>query len=232
MSHNILTFVTSGHAAGMPWGDSLDWALVISILLCALTLVCIAISLFLYRGREAEATALSLGCVGLLLAPVALLPISNFAILRYTKQQAFCASCHTVMQPYVDDMHRANGRTMAARHFQNRFANATECYSCHVSPGMYGMFEAKLTGLHEAYAYATGNYHLPLKMATPFSNQFCLRCHDGARKFMAEDSHLDANGKTAQDLISGATRCEECHGPGHQIASLAQTSVGARGSMP
>lgn len=227
MSYNAFKFLTNGHAAGMPWGGSLDWAMVVSILLCAFILACIAVSIRLYRGRESESKALWLGSIGLLLAPLVLLPISNFTVLRYSKQEAFCASCHSVMQPYVDDMHNPGSKAMAARHYQDRVGKFTECYSCHASSGMYGMFQAKLTGLHEAYAYATGNYHVPLKIASPFPNQFCLRCHDGARKFMAEDSHVDADGKTSNDLVSGAVRCEECHGPSHLVVPrIAQTTSG------
>ena len=232
MPHHILAFLTNGHAAAMPWGSSLDWALILSILLCAFILLCIVLSIIGYRGRESDPRALWLGTIGLLFAPLTLLPVSNFAVLRYSKQEAFCTSCHSVMQPYVDDMRNPKGRDIAARHFQNRVADGTECYSCHVNPGMYGMFRAKLTGLHEAYTFATGNYHLPLKIAEPYSNQFCLRCHQGARKFMAEDSHLDADGKTAADLTTDVTLCSECHGPGHQIGKLARTSTGARGALP
>jgi nitrate/TMAO reductase-like tetraheme cytochrome c subunit len=220
MSHNALAFLTNGHATNLPWGGSLDWAIVMSILLCAFVLACTVAHFFLYRGREFETKSLALGSISLVIAPLVLLPISNFAVLRYTKQEAFCTSCHSVMQPYADDMRNPASKTMAARHYQDRFAEFSECYSCHVNPGMYGMFEAKLTGLQEAYVYATGHYRLPLKMDTPFSNGACLRCHAGARKFMAEDSHLDADGKIDRDLVSGTTRCQECHGPGHQVAQL------------
>jgi cytochrome c-type protein NapC len=221
MSRNALAFLTNGHAANMPWGGSLDWAIVLSIFLCAFILVCIVSSGFLFRGREFDTRALLLGSVALVIAPLALLPVSSFTVLRYTKQEAFCVSCHSVMQPYADDMRNPASKTMAARHYQDRFATFTECYSCHVKPGMYGMFEAKLIGLHEAYVYATGEYRVPLKLATPFPNQFCLRCHEDARKFMAEDSHLGANGKIDPDLVTGQVRCQECHGPAHQTASLA-----------
>jgi nitrate/TMAO reductase-like tetraheme cytochrome c subunit len=220
MSHNALAFLTNGHAANMPWGGSLDWAIIISILLSAFILAFTVATFFLYRGREFETKALVLGSVALVIAPLALLPVSTFAVLRYTKQEAFCTSCHSVMQPYAEDMRNPTSKTMAARHYQDRFAEFTECYSCHVNPGMYGMLQAKLTGLQEAYLYATGHYRLPLKMDAPFSNRFCLRCHAGTRKFMAEDSHLEADGKIDHDLLTGTTRCEECHGPGHQLAEF------------
>ena len=222
MSFNVIAFLTNGHTAGMPWGGSLDWAIALSIVLCAFILICIAISLLLYRKRQFETQALYLGFLGLLVVPLALLPISNFTVLRYSKQVSFCLSCHDVTQPYADEMHNPKARTMAARHYQDRFARYTECYSCHANPGMYGIFKAKMTGLHEAYVYAMGNYQVPLKVAAPFSNQFCLRCHSDGRKFMAEDSHLGANGKIEDDLVSGAVRCEECHGPAHEVAQIAQ----------
>ena len=70
----------------------------------------------------------------------------------------------------------------------------------------------------------TGDYRLPLKIAAPFPNQFCLRCHSDGRKFIAEDSHLDADGAVAKDLVTGVVRCDECHGPSHQVNRRERTS--------
>lgn len=145
MSNNALAFLTNGHAANMPWGGSLDWAIVLSIILCALILLGVLVSLVPGRGREFETKALLIGSFTLAVAPLVLLPVSTFTVLRYTKQEAFCASCHSVMQPYVDDMKNPHSKAIAARHYQDRFASFTECYSCHVQSGMYGMFQAKLT---------------------------------------------------------------------------------------
>jgi nitrate/TMAO reductase-like tetraheme cytochrome c subunit len=218
MSLKILQFLTDGHDAGMPWGNTLDLAMILSVALCAVILGCIIFCVIFYRGEETDARALWIGSVSLLIAPLLLLPVSNLTVFRYSQQVTFCVSCHQVMQPYVDQMHDPASRTMAARHYQDRFSRNTECYGCHARPGVYGTLEAKLTGLHEAYAFLAGTYHLPLKLAEPMTNQFCLRCHSDGRRFMMEDSHLDADGKIAHDLVTNAVQCEECHGPSHQVA--------------
>ena len=54
-------------------------------------------------------------------------------------------------------------------------------------------------------------------MPRPYSNTLCLKCHDGARRFMAEDVHLGVGGTVSGELVSNETACIECHKPAHRI---------------
>ena len=54
-------------------------------------------------------------------------------------------------------------------------------------------------------------------MPHPMSNDPCLKCHNGAKRFMAEDSHIGADNKTLPDLLTDSTRCVECHKRIHDV---------------
>ncbi len=212
-----------GQANGetLRWGSALDWGIALSIVLCALILVCILVSRIVYRGRQTEGSALWLHLLALGIFPLFLLAFGNFTVLEYSKEERFCGACHVTMQPYIDDLHNPRGKSLAALHFQDRFAPGTECYSCHADYGVHGTFEAKLTGLRHVYRYWTATYHLPIRMYTPFDNQLCLKCHNGARRFMEEDSHLGEQNRVSEDLWTGKTACGDCHKPAHAIPKRA-----------
>ena len=201
----------------MRWGTTLGWAMALTIILSITILVIIVASRILYRGRLTEGTAMWLHLVGLGVLPLGLLAVGNFATLEYAKEERFCAACHLTMAPYVADLANPRSQSLAALHYQDRFAPGTECYACHADYGLHGTLEAKLTGLRDLYRYATRTYHLPIHMARPFANGLCLKCHEGARRFMAEESHVEA-GHLSADLASGATRCTECHARVHIVA--------------
>ncbi|MGH7334544.1 MAG: NapC/NirT family cytochrome c [Candidatus Rokuibacteriota bacterium] len=199
------------------WGDALDWATVLMLGVSALILVCIAVSLVLYRGRQTEGSALWLHLLSLCVLPIGLLAVGNFVVLEHSKEVRFCGACHVVMKPYVDDLHKAGGESLAALHFQHRVAPGSECYSCHANYGLHGTFEAKLTGLRDVYRTYSHTYHVPIKMRTAFENLLCLKCHDGAKRFVAQEIHLD-DGKVSAELRTGKMECTQCHGPAHEVA--------------
>lgn len=219
-----MSFLEIAHAAEMTaaegealrWGSALDWAITLTILLSAAILACFGVSRILYRGRQVEGSALWLHLLSLGIFPLFLLGVGNFAVLEYATEVEFCGACHVTMKPYIDDLRNPKSQSLASLHFQNRFARGTECYSCHANYGVHGTFEAKLTGLRHVYKYTTGSYHLPLKMPTPFENALCLKCHDGAKRFMAQEVHLE-DGKVSAALRKGETQCVECHAPAHDI---------------
>jgi nitrate/TMAO reductase-like tetraheme cytochrome c subunit len=210
------------------WGGVLDWSIGLSIILAALILVCIAVSLVLYRGRQTEGSALWLHLLALGVLPLFLLATGNFAVMEYATEERFCATCHLTMKPYVDDLQNPKSPSLAAAHFQNRFAPGTECYSCHADYGLHGTFSAKLTGLRHVYKYATGTYHLPIKLPAPFENTLCLKCHNGAKRFMAQDVHLEG-GKVSEELTTGKTECVQCHSPAHEIPKAKTAAAGGGG---
>jgi nitrate/TMAO reductase-like tetraheme cytochrome c subunit len=213
------------HSVYLEWGTALEWNIIFTFVLCVLILVCIGMSLVLYRGRQTEGNALWLHLLGLCIFPVFLLPFGNFTIFEYSKQERFCASCHASMDPYVNDMTAPGGKSLAATHYQDRFARGEECYTCHANYGVHGTFRAKLLGLDDAWSELSGRYTVPIKMRKPFPNELCLKCHDGARKFMKEDSHTDPGGVVAKALLDDSTKCTDCHLPGHMIPGRSNAAV-------
>jgi nitrate/TMAO reductase-like tetraheme cytochrome c subunit len=198
-------------------GTTLSWAMTLTVALSVAILVVIVASRVLYRGRLTEGGAMWLHLIGLGVLPLGLLAVGNFATLEYAKEERFCDACHVAMAPYVADLTNPHSQSLAALHYQDRFAPGTECYACHADYGLHGTFEAKLTGIRDLYRYATRTYQVPIHMERPYSNGLCLKCHDGARAFMAEESHVE-DGRLSPDLASGATPCTECHKRVHAAA--------------
>ncbi len=211
------------HGVVLRWGTTLDWAMTITTITCVLILAGILLSLILFRGRQTEGNALWLHLLALGILPMFLLPIGNFAVLEYAKEERNCNSCHAVLQAYVDDMRNPKSESLAALHFQHRFSPETSCYSCHTNYGVHGSVEGKIAGLGHAFRYLTHQYQLPLKIAKPFPNTLCLKCHYGAKRFMAYKEHLDGPNKVSNDLIDGKTRCTECHQPAHLVGDKTAT---------
>jgi nitrate/TMAO reductase-like tetraheme cytochrome c subunit len=191
----------------------------------ALIVLAILASLILFRGRQAEGSALWLHLLALGILPLFLLAFGNFATLEYATEVQFCGSCHLTMRPYIEDLRNPKSQSLAALHAQNRVTPGRECYSCHANYGVHGTLAAKMTGLRHVYKYNTGTYELPLKMPEPFENTLCLKCHNGAKRFMAQDVHLE-NGKVTEDLRSTRTECVMCHAPAHAIPAVKKAEAG------
>jgi len=173
-----------------------------------------------YRGRLTEGGARLIHLLSLAILPLVMLPFANITVLEYTKQVNFCGSCHLAMQPYLNDMMKPGQQSLAALHFQDRFAptqQGTECYECHADYGVHGTFVVKLQGLHDTYSYTTGNYKLPIALGKPLSDDMCLKCHVQAKPFLSQALHLDKTGKVSPLILSGTIRCEMCHPSGHMV---------------
>jgi nitrate/TMAO reductase-like tetraheme cytochrome c subunit len=221
MIGQIIGAVTRGlPSMGEPvrWGSTLDWATRLSLVISALILLGILASLLLYRDRQTSGNALWLSLISLAVLPLVLIPIGNFAVFETATEVRFCGTCHLVMKPYVDDLHDAKSHSLAAAHFQQRSSPGTECYSCHSDYGMHGTYAAKLEGMRHVYKYWTSTYTFPIKMYPPgFSNELCLKCHNGAKAFMQQAIHLDDDNKVSSDLLTDDTNCTQCHGPAHEL---------------
>jgi nitrate/TMAO reductase-like tetraheme cytochrome c subunit len=211
------TAVHGGEA--VRWGTALDWAVALTAGISAVILILIVVSLVLFRGRQTEGSALWLHLLSLGVLPLALLAIGQFATLEYATEAQFCGSCHLTMKSYIDDLRNPKSQSLAALHAQNRMMPGTECYSCHANYGIHGTLQAKLTGLRHTWKYNTGTYHLPLKMPEPFENVLCLKCHNGAKRFMAQEVHLE-DGKVSEELRTNKTECVSCHAPAHDIPQV------------
>lgn len=223
----IVGAVTRGlPAMGEPvrWGSALDWAIWLSLGVSALILIGILASRFFFRGRQTHGHALWLHLITLAILPLVLIPIGNYAVFETSTEVRFCGTCHLVMKPYVDDLHNAKSDSLAAAHFQQRSMPGTECYGCHSDYGLHGTFAAKSEGLRHVYKYWTSTYTFPLKMYAPFSNELCLKCHNGAKAFMQQAIHLDDDNKVSSDLLTNDTNCTQCHGPAHELPKTRQAA--------
>ena len=212
------------HGVVPRWGTTLDWAITITIVLCVLILAGILLSRILFRGRQTEGIALWFHLLTLGVMPLFLLVIGNFAVLEYAKEERNCSGCHRVLKTYEMDMKNPASDSLAALHFQHRFAPGTSCYSCHTNYGVHGSVAGKIAGLGHALRYLTGQYQLPLKIAGPYPNALCLQCHQGAKRFMAREEHLDGPGRTSASLFGDKARCLDCHKPAHRVGREARAS--------
>ncbi len=217
-------------AMGEPirWGTALHWALTLTLVISALILAGIVVSRLLFRGRQTQGPALWFHLIILAILPLFLIPIGSFAVFEYATHVRFCGGCHVVMQPYIDDLHDPKSDSLAAAHFQQRSAPGTECYACHADYGIHGTFEAKLAGLKDTYHYVTRTWPDPIRMYKPFQNEQCLKCHNGAKAFMAQAIHLDDDNKVSSDLITQETDCTQCHGPAHELPKRTVRKAEAR----
>jgi hypothetical protein len=217
----LADFLRVGHPFQQQWGSWVDWGILLTMILCLTIVGLVVVSRIVYRGRLTEGGAQVLHLLALGILPLVLLPFANFTVMEYTKQVNFCGSCHLAMQPYLNDMLKPGHQSLAALHFQDRFAPTqagTGCYSCHADYGVHGTLVAKLGGLHDAYSYMTGSFTMPIRLRQPLSDDMCLKCHDAAKPFMSQPLHLDKNGAVSPLILNGTIRCEMCHPAGHMVS--------------
>jgi hypothetical protein len=97
-----------------------------------------------------------------------ILGVSSFKAVHYMDSSQFCGLvCHQVMQPeytaYIDSPH--------AR---------VECVDCHIGPGANWFVKAKLSGLRQVAAVATGSYSRPIPSPVHQlrpARETCEQCH-------------------------------------------------------
>ncbi len=207
------------HGVFADWGTALDWNIVFTFVLCLLILTFIGLSLVIYRGRQTEGNALWLHLLGLCVLPVFLLPFGNFTIFEYSKQERFCASCHKTMDPYVNDLTAPDGKSLAASHYQDRFAPDEECYTCHANYGVHGTFRAKLSGLDDAWREFSDRHLHDSAQDAPgrFPTRCVWKCHNGARKTIRRIPIWTWATLYPGDILTDKIRCTDCHVPGHMI---------------
>jgi nitrate/TMAO reductase-like tetraheme cytochrome c subunit len=164
-----------------------------------------------YRHSLTHPTARWLHLLSLCIIPVFILFLGNFYAYEKAEEVAFCASCHRVMDHYVNDLNDPKSTTLAAIHNQNRYIQEAQCYACHVGYGINGTMQAKLNGLIHFYKFYTATESRPIKLYQPFANANCLRCHTGSKKFEGKDVHDGI----MNELTSNAMSCLDCHGPPH-----------------
>lgn len=148
--------------------------------------------------------------VGFFLLPSMTMLLGNVVGFHKTKQS--CVSCHT-MDPWVSDMKDPRSTTLAARHYQERWINEDQCYTCHTGYGLAGNVRAKIGGLsHVVHEYLTGAPD-EIRIKRPFPGATCLHCHAEGAGYLKIEQHVDAEMKPK--ILSGELSCFECHAAPH-----------------
>jgi len=143
-------------------------------------------------------TGLGVATLGIMIATLGLLVAGagSFAVVEYSESNAFCGqTCHQVMNPeatvYEDSPH-------------SRIA----CVECHVGPGGDSYLRAKIGGLRQLWAVATGNIerpiHTPIRGRRP-SREMCESCHSPDRfiglKTISNSYYLSGEESSPQKLL-------------------------------
>ncbi len=188
-----------------------EWGQEITIGLSVLILVFLVATLVSQRKRLLEPTAKWLFLLSIVVLPAFVAVTGSFSVFRMGERAEFCGSCHPVMDPYINDLLDPKSETLAAIHNINRFIPEGQCYSCHVTYGIYGTFRGKLNGLSHVWKFYTNTWKLPLKLYEEYSNINCTHCHAGGKRFEEEELHV----VLADELKSGEESCASCHSPAH-----------------
>jgi cytochrome c nitrite reductase small subunit len=205
-------------------GDFADLGVTVTTALALLVLAIVAVTGVFGERRLGQTIASSLGFLGLCVLPIFMMLFGAFTTVERSKSIEFCHSCHSAMNPYVQDMRDPKSTTLAAVHYNQRWIPEQECYRCHADYGVWGSADAKLRGFAHLYhwllASPTALGEKQIHTYRPYQNQICLSCHAGGMGFVesAQGVHLmiasnlvDRDPKTGNDITS----CLVCHGPAH-----------------
>ncbi len=92
----------------------------------------------------------------------------SLTLVEYTESNAFCGeSCHQVMSP-------------EAEVYATSPHSGIACVVCHVGSGGGSYVKAKLNGLRQVYALATGDFQRPIPTpihSRPSTSDMCESCH-------------------------------------------------------
>jgi len=205
-------------------GSAADWATSITTYVGILILAIVIFTVIFERRRFTPSTLNLLRFTGLCVLPIFMMFFGSFATFEGSKNVEFCHSCHTAMDPYVDDMRNKDSKTLASLHYNNRYIQVEQCYQCHADYGVWGTIKAKATGLRHLYYWITNaptaRGEKEIKLYGSYQNDLCLHCHAGSQRFLnAEDGlHRDmAADFLVKDPKTGETKtsCLDCHGPAH-----------------
>ena len=205
-------------------GSAVDWATSITTSIGILILVIVIFTVIFERRRLTPSITNLLRFTGLCVLPIFMMFFGSFATFEGSKEVEFCHSCHTAMDPYVDDMRNKESKTLASLHYNNRYIQVEHCYQCHADYGVWGTIQAKATGLRHLYYWVTNadtaRGKKQIKLYGSYRNDLCLHCHAGSQKFLKAEGglHRDmAADFLVKDTKTGEpkTSCLDCHGPAH-----------------
>lgn len=111
----------------------------------------------------------------------------SVAVIEFSESNRFCSDvCHDVMGP------EATAHGMMAH-------SQVACVDCHVSAGAEGFLEAKIGGLRQLWAVATGTMQRPIPTpihSSSISRELCERCH-------SQDRNLGYKALTRSYFLNG-----------------------------
>lgn len=165
------------------------------------------------KGRYADIdpTGKWLHFLAIFMFPVFIMFGGNYFALEEFKSVDSCMSCHE-MHPFGSDMMlNTESNTLVAKHFQNRWVNKNECYTCHTGYGASGTLQGKVDGLRHLYGKATGWYPKPIRYRGQYPNDNCLSCHIGGRSYESVQIHRALHENIVDERIS----CMRCHSNVH-----------------
>ena len=222
-------------AAGFTEWSALQWAESITVVIGILVLI-IVIGNIIFQRRLSPVANNALRLLGLCILPVFLMLFGSFATFEGSRRVEFCASCHSAMSMYVDDLKDGNSETLAALHYKNRYIQEAHCYNCHVDYNLFGTVKGKITGLKHLYYWVSGSPTArgiqQIELYGYYSNQTCLRCHAGSKKFLEADEgvHLENAPELLKKSADGepGLSCLECHAPAHPSLEEKENPDGGR----
>ncbi len=201
------------HQDGLFSGESenvIRWASTAGVVV-ALLAIALLVSV-LWRKPEWRLTPVAkwVLLVGFFLLPSVTMLLGN--VVGFHKVKQSCADCHT-MQPWIDDLKNPESKTLAAKHYQNRWINEDQCYTCHTGYGLGGNIDAKIGGMKHVWHYYFAGVPQEIKIKKPFPQATCLHCHSQAASFKKIEQHVDP--EFAPKILSGEMSCFECHEAPH-----------------
>jgi nitrate/TMAO reductase-like tetraheme cytochrome c subunit len=195
-----------------------------AIAACVAAIALVAYVTFARRSAAIEPSDRWMLLIGfVVLAPLAYLLNAGLAVSG-AKSVAFCNSCH-VMEPYVADLNDPDSEHLAAQHYQFRWINDHQCYTCHSDYGLFGDVQAKLAGLRHVWFYTVGGYETPLKIRGTYDNARCLFCHGPVKSYQEIAEHE----KNAAEIATSAKSCigGACHVSPHPKSAAQPESAHA-----
>lgn len=188
----------------------LIWAKRVSLIMTVAAAMLILFTVLFRSGRLGEYQSKWLLFFGLCVLPLPVMLLSNGVGLEQSKDVSFCESCH-VMDPFLNDMKDRESDTLASQHYNNRFIQHGQCWTCHSDYGIFGTAEAKVGGLIDVYMYLTRSYELPITLRHDYNFTICLNCHAQSALFQEEESHEGI----VEEVLGGGMVCTDCHELAH-----------------
>lgn len=146
----------------------------------------------------------------ILIGPAILSAVTAKVAFTRAESVSFCGSCHT-MTPWINDVTAADSDSLAHEHFEQRWIQHDQCFTCHSNYSFLGPLEAKIKGVRHVIAFYVGERG-KIELYGEFPNANCLQCHAEAKGFLEDPNH-----EPIEDLLTGKDRCVECHEDLHAV---------------